>query len=62
MPPHELYKILFILFTVACMMICIPKEQWENNRVAVGADKCSDNTTIVRTSSEASHSVDGLTA
>lgn len=62
MPPHELYRILFILFTVACMMICVPKEQWESNRVAVGADKCSDNTTIVRTSSEASRSVDGLTA
>ena len=45
MPPHELYRILFILFTVACMMICIPKEQWESNRIAVGADKCSDNTT-----------------
>lgn len=39
MPPHELYRILFILFTVACMMMCIPKEQWESNCIAVGADK-----------------------
>lgn len=62
MPPHELYRILFILFTVACMMICVPKEQWESNRVAVGTDKSLDNTTIVRTSSEASRSVDELTA
>lgn len=38
MPPHELYRILFILFTVSCMMICVPKEQWESNRIAVGAD------------------------
>lgn len=53
MPPHELYRILFILFTVACMMICVPKEQWESNRIAVGADKSLDTTTIVRTSSEA---------
>lgn len=62
MPPHELYRILFILFTVACMMICIPKEQLESNRITVGADKSLDNTTIVRTSSKASRSVDGLTA
>ena len=48
MPPHELYRILFILFTVACMMVCVPKEQWEDNRIAVGADKCSDNTTIIQ--------------
>lgn len=47
MPTHELYRILFILFTVSCMMICVPKEQWESNRIAIGADKCSDNTTII---------------
>lgn len=45
MPPHELYRILFILFTVAYMMICVPKEQWESNRIAVGADKSCDTTT-----------------
>lgn len=45
MPPHELYRILFILFTVSCMMICVPKEQWESNRIAVGADKSCDTTT-----------------
>lgn len=43
MPPHELYRILFILFTVACMMICVPKEQWESNHIAVGADKGWDD-------------------
>lgn len=45
MPPHELYRTLFILFTVACMMICVPKEQWESNHIAVGADKSCDTTT-----------------
>ena len=47
MPPHELYRILFILFTVACMMIRVPKKQWESNRIAVGADKSLENTTII---------------
>lgn len=47
MPTHELYRILFILFTVSCMMICIPKKQWESNRIAIGADKNCESTTSI---------------